>query len=89
MSYRKLIKVKPLNSYKLHLEFSTGEKKMFDVSPYISGSWFGKLKDVDYFKKIRIADNTVEWSDGQDIAPHELYDDSIPVSGYQPEYKKH
>lgn len=79
MSYVKLIHVKPLENYKLHLEFSTGEQKIFDVSPYIMGAWFGKLRNLDYFKKVRVSDDTAEWPDGQDIAPHELYDDSIPI----------
>ena len=72
----KIIKVKPLSEYKLFLEYETGEQKIFDVTPYISGDWFGKLKDFEFFKTVRIAGNTVEWSGGQDIAPHELYDGS-------------
>lgn len=79
MSYVKLLSVRGLENYKLHLEFATGEKKIFDVTPYITGSWFGKLKDLDYFQKVRLSDNTAEWPDGQDIAPHELYDDSVSI----------
>lgn len=75
----KPLSVKPLNDYKLFIEFSNGEKRIFDVKPYIIGSWFGKLKDIDYFKTVHISYDTVEWADGQDIAPHELYDDSIIV----------
>lgn len=71
--------VKPLDNYRLYIEFSNGEKKIFDVTPYIIGSWFGKLKDKNYFKTVRISYDTVEWLDGQDIAPHELYDDSISL----------
>lgn len=32
------------------------------------------------FNTVHIAGHTVEWADGQDIAPHELYDLSIPAS---------
>ena len=35
----------PKDDYNLILEFNNGEKKSFDVKPYIKGSWFGKLKD--------------------------------------------
>lgn len=30
------------DDYKLMLEFDNGEKKSFDVKPYIKGSWFEK-----------------------------------------------
>ncbi|MDR3239224.1 MAG: DUF2442 domain-containing protein [Clostridiales bacterium] len=70
----KIIEVKPLNDYKLFLLFETGEKKMFDVTPYISGSWYEKLKDVAFFNTVHVSGNTVEWAGGQDIAPHELYE---------------
>ncbi len=75
----KVLNVKPLEDYKLLLEFVTGEKKVFDVGPYISGEWFGKLKDVNVFKTVRPCGNTIEWIGGQDIAPHELYEFSIDV----------
>ena len=73
----KVIDVKPLPDYMVLVHFETGEKKIFDVNPYISGEWYGKLKDVDYFKTVRVSGRTIEWAGGQDIAPHELYDNSI------------
>ena len=73
----KVINVYPLPDYKVMVEFDMGEKKVFDEKPYISGDWFGKLKDVDIFNTVRISGNTIVWADGQDIAPHELYDCSV------------
>lgn len=75
----KISDVKPLPEYKLLLQYETGERKLFDVTPYISGDWFGKLKDADYFNTVRVAGPSVEWAGGQDIAPHELYDNSTPA----------
>ncbi len=76
----KVIHVKPLPDYKLLLTFETAEKKLFDVRPYLTGSWFEQLKDSAYFNSVRISGNTVEWAGGQDIAPHELYEQSILFS---------
>ena len=45
----KVTAVKPLPDYKLLLDFETGERKIFDVTPYIRGDWYGKLRDVDVF----------------------------------------
>jgi hypothetical protein len=73
----KIVEVKPLPNYKLFLKYETNEHKIFDVTPYISGDWFGKLKDSAYFNSVRACGNTVEWKDGQDIAPHELYEYSV------------
>jgi len=71
--------VKPVEPHSLFLEYETGEKKLFDVSPYIKGSWFSELKNKTYFKSVRIVNNGfgIEWANGQDIAPHELYENSI------------
>ena len=72
-----VIKVEPLQNYMLHLIFNTNEQKIFDVAPYINGDWFGKLRDEQYFRTVRINGKTVEWQGGQDIAPHELYEYSF------------
>jgi hypothetical protein len=76
-----VIAVTPLQDYKLLVEYATGEKKIFDVKPYIMGEWFGQLKDENVFKTVHPCGTTVEWADGQDIAPHELYDLSVAVGG--------
>ena len=73
----KVIDVKPLPNYKLFLVFCNNEQKVFNVLPYINGDWFGKLKDEQYFNTVHLNGNTVQWQGGQDIAPHELYYDSI------------
>ncbi len=69
--------------YRLILHYETGEKKMFDVAPYITGSWYGELKDAAYFKTVRLLPGGVgiEWINGQDIAPHELYECSTTIEG--------
>ncbi len=76
----KVMEVRVLPNYKLLLRFSTGEQKIFDVSPYITGDWYGKLRDEKVFRTVRAAGSTVTWAGGQDIAPHELYEDSVPVA---------
>lgn len=72
----KIIDMKPLPDYRLALEYEDGKKKIFDVKPYISGDWFGQLADPGYFKRVRLICNGtgIEWPNGQDIAPHELYE---------------
>ena len=77
----KLIKVEPIAPMKLRLAYETGEVKLFDVSPYATGSWYGELKDEAYFRTVHLLPGGIgiEWNDGQDIAPHELYEQSTAV----------
>ena len=72
----RLTKVEPLDGMRLRLFYETGEVRLFDAEPYAHGSWFGELRDSAYFKSVRLLpDGTgIEWSGGQDIAPHELYE---------------
>jgi hypothetical protein len=74
----KIADVEVLPDYKLKLYYVNGEKKLFDVQPYICGDWFGQLRDTSYFKTVRVLpDGTgIAWAGGQDIAPHELYEAS-------------
>ncbi|MDR1831725.1 MAG: DUF2442 domain-containing protein [Fusobacteriaceae bacterium] len=70
----KILSASPLDQFRLYLVYENGENRIFDVSPYISGEWFGRLADRQYFKTAHLNGVTVEWADGQDIAPHELYE---------------
>ena len=65
-----------MDEFRLLISYSSGEKKVFDVAPYIEGSWYGELKNPEYFRSVHIISNGtgIEWANGQDIAPHELYD---------------
>jgi len=67
------IKVNPIADYKLNLTFDNGVNKVFDVKPYIKGSWYGELKDLNYFNRVKTNGYSIEWPNGQDICPDELY----------------
>lgn len=75
----RLTKVEPMSQMRLRLQYETGEVKVFDVTPYAEGSWLGELKNEAYFKSVHLLPGGVgiEWVNGQDIAPHELYENSI------------
>ena len=59
----------------------------FDVSSYLKhcpASWQCVLDD-SYFKQVRVAEtgDTIEWPNGQDVAPENLYEQAVPVSTAQ------
>ena len=70
-------KVKPLDNYILEIEYSNGEIRKFDCTPYLNGDWFSELNDIKKFKSVRIVGNTVEWASGQDLCPDCLYDNGF------------
>jgi hypothetical protein len=78
----KIVNVEAIENYKIRLNYETGEIKLFNVLPYITGAWYKELYDDSYFKKVHVISNGkgIEWEHGQDIAPHELYDMSILVN---------
>lgn len=71
--------VRGMKASVLYIEYENGEKRIFDVKPYITGSWFGELADEDYFNTVHVlpGGSGIEWENGQDIAPHELYECSV------------
>ena len=73
MLYPIPVAVKQIEDYQLLVTIKTGENRIDDAKPLIKGDWFGQLKDISKFNSAKIVSNTVEWADGQDIAPDELY----------------
>ena len=67
------IEVKVIENYKLRIKFKNGEQRIFDMEKYINEKFYKKLKDKKYFKNVKIAGNTIEWQDGEDVAPENLY----------------
>ena len=74
------ISVKPLNDYKLLVTFNNNEIKIFDVKPYLEYKQFSNLKDISIFNTVKISGLSIEWIDGTDICPDELYNNSVTVS---------
>ena len=72
----KAIDVKPIEDYVLEITFNNGERKKFDVKPYLKFKPFSELEDVKKFKKVKIAGLSIEKKNGADICPDELYNNS-------------
>lgn len=73
-------KVTPIERYKLRIEFSNGEIGDYDCTPLLEFGVFKELKNVQYFKSVKVAGGTVAWPNEQDICPDTLYLDSIRLS---------
>jgi len=74
-----VVKVEARPGYLLYLEFENGERRIFDMSPYMDKKPFVELKGSPRFAMASIDYGTVVWPGGIDIAPETLYDRSRAV----------
>ena len=65
--------VTPQSDYTLTLLFTNGEVKRFDVKPYLTKGFFRELQSMNYFQKVHLFLETVQWPNGQDFCPDTLY----------------
>lgn len=72
----KAIDVKVLQDYKLKVTFENKEQRIFDVKPYLEFKAFKNIKNLEIFRTVKIGGLSIEWEDGTDICPDELYNNS-------------
>ncbi len=80
--YLKVTEVEPLEDYQLLLTFENGEKRIFDMKPYLDKGIFQELKDVKLFNTVRISFDSVEWANEADFDPESLYELGVPIQKY-------
>jgi len=73
------VSVEALERYQLLITFDNNEKRMFDVEPYLSDSFFAPLSNVSIFNTVKVGPLSLEWAGGIDICPDELYYNSVLV----------
>lgn len=84
-----IIGVKALDNYLIYLMYETKEEKIYDMKKLINENKFYKnLLNKQYFKNIKIRGDSIEWNDGEDIAPENLYYESIDLKDCKEELKE-
>ena len=81
--------VHPNPDYTLTIVFNNGEKKKFDVKPYLDKGVFTELKDLKKFNSVRPFLGSVEWSGGHDFCPDTLYRESKTLKMARSRSDKH
>jgi hypothetical protein len=72
--------VEAVADYGLLLTFNSGERRRFDMRPYLHFPVFRRLENPAYFLLARVDYGTVVWPGDIDIAPETLYDRSTPLA---------
>lgn len=70
--------VETLADFGLLLTFVGGERRCFDMRPYLHSPVFRLLENPGYFALARVDYGTVTWPGEIDIAPETLYAKSMP-----------
>jgi hypothetical protein len=68
--------VKYLSGYKLLLRFEDGTRRRVDLQPHLDGEVFEPLKDLKYFRKVKLNKDidTIVWPNDADFSPEFLYE---------------
>ena len=70
-----------VDDHKLILLFEDGSERLVDLAQELDGEIFEPLRDVNYFKNVRVNSdiNTIAWGNGADMSPDFLYKIGTPV----------
>lgn len=69
----KIKDIKVLDNFELLLTFGNGERKRFDLSPYLDKGVFQELKNKDYLKRVSNKGCFICWPNEQDLSADTLY----------------
>ena len=72
--------VKALDNFCLELTYVNGEKKLYDMKKNLIYEFYKNLNNIGYFKLVKSVATTIEWPNGEDVDPNELYDNSTSIS---------
>lgn len=70
----------PLDDFRLELGFDNGERRIFDVKPYLQHSVFKRLQERALFRSARVVAGSVEWLGELDLSYDTLYLESQPIT---------
>ncbi len=75
MNIPKILFVRPLENYKLMIEFSNHECRQYDVKPLLQKEMFSPLKNRAFFNNVKIEQGgyAINWNENIDISEYELW----------------
>lgn len=74
------VTVSVLPEYRLQVDFSNGETRIFDATPLLERKCYSALRSVELFNLAKVEYGCVTWPGNLDIDPDWLYEDSVVFS---------
>lgn len=74
-----VVRVRPLAGFQLETDFADGERRLFDMRPYLDYPTFAPLAEGALFMRAHVSLGTVAWTDEIDISPDTLYLRGAPL----------
>jgi hypothetical protein len=72
--------VHPLEDYELEVLFENGERRRFDMKPYLQRGVFVRLRNRALFQAAQVVAGSVEWPGALDLSYDTLYLESEPIA---------
>lgn len=76
---QEVVAVTPLPDFKLSITFENGDRRLFDMVPYLDKGVFQLLQDESLFQQAHVDLGTVCWPGNIDIAPETLHAKGVPL----------
>lgn len=72
--------VKTLDNFCLEITYVSGEIKLYNMKEKLKLNCYKNLTNIGYFKLAKSAQTTIEWPNGEDIDPNDLYCNSKAIN---------
>ena len=70
---KSVVEAQHVGGYKIWLRFDDGVEGEVDFNGELWGPVFEPLKNIEYFQRFFIDDDTLAWPNGADVCPSVLY----------------
>jgi hypothetical protein len=75
------VSVTPLPDFRIEVAFDTGERRAFDLKPYLDRGVFTQLRDPAVFLTAHVAAGSVEWNGATALSSPALSADTLYLDG--------
>lgn len=63
----KIIEAIPIENHALAIKLDNGKQGIFDVTPFLDKGIFSELRDVQYFRQVKVRGRSIFWPHDQDF----------------------
>ena len=71
--YPSVVQVTTYEDFTLAVTFDNGEEGILDLKPYLGFGVFQKISNMEQFKTVHVAFDTIEMDQGVDLDPEFVY----------------